>query len=132
MTKFTMGEWKYDGITEDDRSHAWLVKLPVGGEISVEGRTDEEADANARLIAAAFNAATKLEALGYDGQAAIEGMVEAYKALKGLIAGIDQWNEEVKKITGRYADYSWITLEEGRAILTKARGVVGDEPREAG
>jgi hypothetical protein len=52
---------------------------------TAEGATSIKArHANARLIAAAFNAATALDTAGYDAMACIEKMPEMMKALDGL------------------------------------------------
>jgi len=48
-------------------------------------RTQAVVDAQARLVAAAGNAATQVEQLGYDGQAAIETLPELLDALKLLV-----------------------------------------------
>ena len=54
--KHTPGPWEYIGQTcqdESDTISGWFVKVASHRHISVEGRTRQEAEANARLIAAA-------------------------------------------------------------------------------
>ncbi len=115
--KHTPGPWKverkdYSIDLNGHPHHYWEIVSPSddrGIAIVVlpdEDRTRKtvaERKASARLIAAA---------------------PEMYEMLEALISGIDHWNEEIKKITGRYADYSWGDLETARAVLAKARDEV--------
>lgn len=53
--KWTPGPWiRCDAeINEDASSHGWFVRVAPHRVITVEGRTADEADANAHLVAAA-------------------------------------------------------------------------------
>ena len=56
MSKHTPGPWEYIGDTIEtgiDVEHGWFVRVAPKRVISVEGRTNDEALANAHLIAAA-------------------------------------------------------------------------------
>ena len=69
-TRFTPGPWEYDGMVTDDHGHGWFVRPCAARTISVEGRTDEEADANAHLIAAApdlYNALNRIMDYAHTG-----------------------------------------------------------------
>jgi len=85
----------------------------------VPNHVERQREANARLIAAAFNAATAVEALGYDGQDAIEKlpeMVEALAAFVGIAAdsnGVIGWH-----LNGDPASWDELDLfEPGQAAL---------------
>jgi hypothetical protein len=58
---WTPGPWLYQGFTEAGDTSGWYVVVAPHRVISVEGRDEEEADANARLIAAAPEMAEALE-----------------------------------------------------------------------
>lgn len=66
MTKHTPTPWKYDGFGKglDKEEYGWFIKLKKGKEkrqISVEGFTGKEADANAAFIVKAVNAHEYME-----------------------------------------------------------------------
>lgn len=73
----------------------------ASGALAYVGREDRDKMADARLIAQSPRLLTSLEA---------------------LIKGIDEWNEAVQQVIGRYPDYEWGELEEARRIVAEARG----------
>jgi hypothetical protein len=85
MANFTRGpvvivqgdEWTHDVATNGPEG-LWIVA-------SANGRRDE-VKANKALIAAAFNAATEVEEMGYDGQEAIEMLPALIKSVNRLVA----------------------------------------------
>lgn len=46
---------------------------------------------------------------------------ELADCLEKLIQGIDNWNDSVQEIIGRYVNYEWNNLEEARKTLAKFR-----------
>lgn len=85
--------------------------------------------ANANLIAAAFNAATEMEELGYDGQKAIEALPEFAKTLVSVRADYVRHLRREAEIAFPYRDDvpdNWEknsrTLPVIDALLAKARG----------
>jgi hypothetical protein len=67
MRKHTPGPWKYNGYSIEGDFHGWRVYLPsvFSRSITVEGASAEEADANARLIAAAPDMINALHPLAH-------------------------------------------------------------------
>jgi len=69
QTQHTPGPWEYVGNTppknarEEGYVYGWYVTCADDRHISVEGRTGDEAEANARLIAAAPDMLEALESL---------------------------------------------------------------------
>jgi hypothetical protein len=53
MSKHTPGPWFFEGFVETETKSGWFVTVAPKRSISVEGRSENEAFANARLIAAA-------------------------------------------------------------------------------
>lgn len=64
MSKHTPGPWRYHGFVVDSDFSGWRVYLPTKYRrvITVEGTSAAEADANARLIAAAPDLLAALKA----------------------------------------------------------------------
>jgi len=49
-------------------------------------------------------------------------LAELAEAALSVVAGIDQWNEDIQKIIGRYPDYHWGNLERLRSVLRDSAG----------
>jgi hypothetical protein len=65
MNRHTPGPWQYNGFVTDSDFSGWRVYLPTKYRraITVEGTSAAEADANARLIAAAPDLLAALKAV---------------------------------------------------------------------
>lgn len=90
----TPGPWQYNGPTEN----GWFVKISPKREIAVEGRSDVEADANARLIAAA---------------------PDLLEALENLMGIYDTPLERRKR--DKDDPFYWAAIEKARVTLAKVK-----------
>jgi len=82
-------------------------------------RKDEQAMADACLIAAAFNAATEMEELGCDGQASIETLKEMYDLLEQLTG---EFQVVLSSGEGRGVEWFEKRIRRIEKKLAKARG----------
>ena len=85
---------------------------------------EAEDEANARLIAAAGTAASEAQALGFDGQAAIESLPDLLAALKVCASIMDRLTPEAYADIVRGSDRigSLCPLSQARAAIAKAEG----------
>jgi hypothetical protein len=58
---WTAGPWEYVGYQDGEEGSGWFVRIAPHRVVLVEGRTASEADANARLLAAAPEMADELQ-----------------------------------------------------------------------
>ena len=90
MGEFTKGPWRKDGpdMFGDFNILHQADSLAVAAVVS-NLRQPGEVEANASLVTAAGTAATAVEALGYDGQDAIEKLPEMVEALEKSNSAFD-------------------------------------------
>jgi hypothetical protein len=80
-----------------------------------EGTESIEEKANASLIAAAFNAATEVEDMGYNGLEAVRALRQIVEVLRALAF----WQDELKR---KFPDIVWRNADDARALLARLKG----------
>ncbi len=111
---WTPGPWLYQGFIDAGNTSGWYVVVAPHRVISVEGRSEEEADANARLIAAAPEMAEALEALE-----------DAASCLAATFERIPEDYPERSAIhthEGHTETYLLDQIKAARALLARIRG----------
>jgi hypothetical protein len=95
MGKYTPGPWTFLGLVERDEVESWTVQCADKRYVRCEGRTGNEAEANARLIAAA---------------------PDLLEALKNLMRTFDE-------CTQPHDHEQWVEfVQDAAAVIAKAEG----------